>query len=163
MNTSKWLEAAESYRLNNGRIAQNSTEQKSEEEAKKQKEQEEARKKQEQIYRGMEQLSAFLDDHGSDAMALLKASGRHIIFGESRDGGGFSVVYMINGDGLHQCVESTSVSATFGAGSNPRPVPTKISILKATEAAVRYGGKRGTEVVKWLKTELDKIAEAAPK
>lgn len=162
MSTNEWAGAAARYQSKNDRLALQAIEQKREEEARKQKEQEETRKKQQEIYLGMERLNAFLEDHGSDAMALLKASSRHIIFGESRDGGGFSVVYLMNGDRLHECIESTSMSAAFGTGNNPRPIPTRITVQQAIEAAVNHGGKKATEVVDWLKAELDKIAEAAP-
>lgn len=162
MRDNKWSEAAARYQSKNDRLAQQATEQKREEEAKKERERVEAMKKAGEIFQGMEQLEAFLDDHGSNAMTLLKTSGRHIIFGESRDGGGFAVIYMMSGCGLQQCVESTSMSAAFGNGRNPKPVPTRITVQQAIEAAVNYGGKKATEVVDWLKAQLDMIADAAP-
>jgi hypothetical protein len=109
------------------------------------------------------QLDQFLkNDEGCAALALLKASGRHIVFGENRDGGGYGSVYFINGEGLQVSVEPMGMWVAYARGNVEKPRLSPMSPLDAVRAAVEYGGKDPAEIMVWLEGELNKIAEAAP-
>ncbi len=151
-----WILATQKYQAERGAKKLAETERRKSEEAKKQKELEEARKKQEEILQGVEQLREFLMFEGTVAMRLLQASGNYIVLGED-NGGGFLVVFLINGEGLYKSVEAS------GMGANTKPVLTRISNKDAIEVAVNHGGKKATEVVSWIRSQLNRIAEAAPK
>ena len=110
---------------------------------------------------GITELEQFMVNDGPSAMELLKASGRHLIFGENREGGGFGVVYYIDGNGLHQSVEAMGMSAAYSQ-SKRQPNISEITVRQAVEAAVQHGNMKPAEIVSWLRRELDKIANAAP-
>lgn len=113
------------------------------------------------IDRGTIELEQFLSSEGQALKELLRASKRHLNFGEEREGGGYGVVYFIDGNGLQQSVEAMGTWTAYSKDV-PEPKLTSITAREAVEAAVHYGGKKATEVVNWLRGELDKIANSAP-
>lgn len=113
------------------------------------------------IDRGAAELEQFIRIEGQALKELLSASKRHINFGEEREGGGYGVVYFIDGNGLQQSVEAMGMWTAYSKDV-PKPVLTPISAHEAVTAAVYHGGKKATEVVNWLRGELDKIASSAP-
>jgi len=123
---------------------------------------EERRQQQRDIDRGTSELEQFMRTEGRAAMELLRASKRHLIFGEENGGGGCGTVQYIDGNGLQQSVEAMGSWGVY-AKEVPKPKLSSITARQAVEAAVYRGGKRGTEVVSWLRDALDSIASAAPK
>lgn len=114
--------------------------------------------------RSASQLERFLDsDEGRDALDLLKTSGRHIIFGEERDGGGSGVVYFLNGEGLQQSIEAMGMWTAYSKPEDIRkPELSPIDPLQAVSAFADLRGKDPDELMAWLESELNKIADAAP-
>lgn len=113
------------------------------------------------IDRGAAELEQFIRIEGQAVKELLSASKRHVNFGEQREGGGYGVVYFIDGNGLQQSVEAMGTWTAYNKDV-PKPVLTPITAHEAVIAAVYHGGKKATEVVNWLRGELDKIACSAP-
>ncbi|MFA4954103.1 MAG: hypothetical protein WC641_02230 [Patescibacteria group bacterium] len=137
-----WREAAEKYRQAQPAVAQDAQKQRCEQVARK--------------------LQDFLVSRlGLEALELLKASRRHIIFGEDPPEGGHTVVYFLNGEGLRQSCEASGMWTAYSA-SVPRPSLSLISALEAVQAAVKFGRKDPDGLLRWLREELDKIALAAP-
>jgi hypothetical protein len=114
-----------------------------------------------EIDRGTAELVQFMLTEGPAAMELLRASKRHIIFGEVNEGGGFGSVYFIDGNGLQEAYQAMGMWIAYSKDV-PRPRLSTITEREAVEAAVQHGGKKATEVVTWLRGVLDKIASAAP-
>lgn len=113
------------------------------------------------INRATVELEHFMSTEGAAAMELLRASNRHINFAEAYDGGGSGTVYFIDGDGLKLSVEPMGSWVAYRNGV-PKPKITHVRAREVVEATVRCGGKKATEIVDWLRSELDKIADAAP-
>lgn len=108
------------------------------------------------------ELEEFMRADGQAAMELLRASRRHLNFGEEKnDGGGYGTVYFIDGSGLQKSVEAMGMWAAFSKNVKG-PEITPITARQAIEAAVHYGDKMAKEVVSWLRSELDRIASSAP-
>lgn len=155
-----WVLATQRYQAEGDAKKLAETERSKSEEAKKQKEREEARKKQEEAQQGTQELHEFLiSEEGGAAIRLLQASNQHIILGEDQESGGYRTVYLMDGNGLQQSVEASGTWVAYSKNV-PKPKITPISTQQAIEAAVNFGGKKPTEVVDWLKAELDMIAEA---
>lgn len=100
-------------------------------------------------------------EEGRSALALLQGSGRHLIFGEDYEGGGYGTVYFINGTGLHRSIEAMGMWQLYSSEVR-KPDISPIPEREAVYAAVQYGGKTPSEIMPWLRAELDKIAAAAP-
>lgn len=108
------------------------------------------------------ELELFMgSEDGRSACELLSASGRHINFGEERDGGGYGVVYFIDGKGLQQSVEAMGMWTAFSSDVK-KPEISIISARQAIMAAVEHGGIDTGKVMEWLRSQLDQIANAAP-
>lgn len=109
--------------------------------------------------RDLEQFIA--SNEGSAAKTLLKASGKHIIFGETEASGGFGAVYFMNGDGLQRSVEAMGMWTAY-AKEVPKPNLSPITARQAVEAAVYYNKEKPSEVLEWLREKLNEIADSAP-
>ncbi len=107
-------------------------------------------------------LNLFLNSsEGKAALELLGASKRHLIFGKEREEGYADVCY-IDCTGLNSSYEANGVSWLYHKGEVPKPIFSKITALQAVQSAVWNGYvKHPSEVLPWLRRELDKIAEAA--
>lgn len=137
-----WREAAEKYRQAQPAVAQDAQKQRCEHAAR--------------------QLQEFLASPlGLEALELLKASRRHIIFGEDPPESGHTVVYFLDGEGLRQSCEASG-SWTAYSTSVPQPHLSSVSALEAVQVAAKYGRKNPDGLIRWLREELDKIAVAAP-
>ncbi len=156
--TIKWQSAIEKYQqVNEGekRAEKRSVETE-------QKRQQEHFCTQEKINQATRDLEQFMSsEEGLTAKALLRVSGRHINFGEDREGGGFGVVYFIDGNGLHQSVEAMGTWQVYTANI-PEPKISSINARQAIKAAVHYAGRKPDEVLYWLRGKLDEIANFAP-
>ena len=109
-------------------------------------------------------LATFIANaEGLAAKALLAASKRHINFGESYEGGGYGQVWFFDGTGFNR---SDEAMGTWIAYAKEVPVPkiTPMTAREAAEAAIdpRRGAKKPDEVMAWLRSQLDIIAEQAP-
>jgi hypothetical protein len=106
-------------------------------------------------------LEAFLESKdGKAALELLRTSGRHIIFGESREGGGFGLVWFLDGNGLQESTEPMGTWVAY-AQTVPEPKLRPITPRLAVEAAVTEGKHKPAEVMSWLEEEIEKIANEA--
>jgi hypothetical protein len=106
-------------------------------------------------------LEAFLESKdGKAALELLRTSGRHIIFGESREGGGFGLVWFLGGTGLQESTEPMGTWVAY-AQTVPEPKLRPISPRLAVQVAVTEGKQKPTEVMLWLEDEIEKIANEA--
>lgn len=115
-------------------------------------------------------LEAFLrSEDGAAARTLLATSGRHINFGETREGGGYETVYYIDGTGLHSSYEAFGTWTAYARTNEvPSPRISAITAREAIEAATAIhdmvnARKKPAEVVSWLREELNKIAAKAPR
>ena len=117
----------------------------------------------EETDQAIRELDQFMNSQeGLTAIALLKASGKHIIFGEEDNSGSGAVVYFINGDGLQQSIES---KGTWGDCAKEVPKKPKLSPISAQQAicaAVHYDTKKPSEILNWLRGQLNEIANSAP-
>lgn len=99
-------------------------------------------------------------EEGDRATNLLNWSNRCVIFAQY-DQGGYGAIYYLDVDGLHRC--SQAVGAWVASSSQvTRPKIKTVTTNAIVEAAVQYGGKNPSEIIPWLRAELDKIAAAAP-
>jgi hypothetical protein len=137
-----WREAAEKYRQAQPAVAQDAQKQRCEHAA-----------------RQLQELLA--SPLGLEAIELLKASRRHIIFGEDPPEGGHTVVYFLDGEGLRRSCEASGTWTAYST-SVPQPKLFPISALEAVQVAVKFGRKDPDGLIRWLREELDKIALAAP-
>jgi hypothetical protein len=110
-----------------------------------------------------QELFDFLhSEDGKSAKELLKASGRFIRFGEENPEGGRTTVFLINGDGLVKSQEHVGDHVAYSQNI-PQPTLTGISAHQAVEAAFNYGRMAPNALLGWLRSQLDAIAEQAPK
>ncbi len=100
-------------------------------------------------------------EEGRSALALLQESRRHFIFGEDSDGGGYGTVYYLDGTGLHRSIEAMGMWVAYSK-EVAKPKISSITAHEAVTAAVENGRKKPSEIISWLRAELDKIAAAAP-
>ena len=118
-----------------------------------------------EINYGAVKLDEFMNSYGDDAIELLLASNRRIIFGEDRTNNRLRIVYYIGGHGLIQSIDPLGVYDSYMGiwiqyDDDIKGTMSPITSVHAIEAAVNYGDKKANEVVDWLKVELDKIAMA---
>lgn len=116
------------------------------------------------VLQATRELEQFMrSDEGRAALELLTASGRHLNFGEEYEGGGSSVVYFIDGTGLNRSIEASG-TWTIYAKEVPKPSITPVTAKDAIEAAINpcMGAKKPSEVMTWLRSQLDAIASQAP-
>lgn len=113
-----------------------------------------------QVELGASLLSEFMEKQGESAKKLLRAAGKHIIFGELREGGGYGVVYYIDGDGLNESYEAMGTWMAYSK-EVPKPKITPSTAETAAFAAIHYGGIVPSELVMWLERKLDAIAAEA--
>ncbi|KKU33981.1 MAG: hypothetical protein UX57_C0009G0033 [Candidatus Uhrbacteria bacterium GW2011_GWE2_46_68] len=139
-----WLEAAEKYNRHSP-----------------------AAKKQEEdalVHQIARELQQFLDSpEGQAALELLKASGRHIILAEERDGA-HGTVYFLDGEGLRKSHEAMGMWTAYanpqeGHVRSPRVLP-----LEAREAVevVKHDRQPLVELIACIRRDLDNIAAEAP-
>lgn len=115
-----------------------------------------------QIARAATDLHEFMNsEEGDRANNLLNWSGCCIIFGLDHDPGGHDTIYYLDADGLHRCSQTMGIWVA-SASHVARPRIKSATTNEVIEAAVQYGGKNPSEIIPWLRAELDKIAAAAP-
>lgn len=142
MSRLSWLEAAEKYNRHSP-----------------------AAKKQEEdalVHQIASELQLFLDSHeGQAAKALLKASGRHIILAEERDGP-CGTVYFLDGEGLKKSHEAMGMWVAYTKSENvPAPQVLHLDAREVVEAARR--DKRPLDgLIACIHRDLDSIASEAP-
>ncbi|MFA5185074.1 MAG: hypothetical protein WC551_01155 [Patescibacteria group bacterium] len=123
----------------------------------------EEEKRDERLNHVAEQLHDFLaSDLGAEALELLKASNRYIVFGYKLRVGGSAIMYLLSG---HGCCTSNYIDGYVPAHSDvfvPGPILDPIEPYTAVEAALKHGHKDPETFMPWLREELDKIAAAAP-
>ncbi len=108
------------------------------------------------------ELQAFLrSEDGRSALALLSASGRHIIFGEENEGGGFASVYFLDGNGLQMSVEAAGQWTAYSKNV-PQPELEAVTAEQAVDTFINLGHQKPTEIMNWLHAKLDAIASKAP-
>lgn len=99
-------------------------------------------------------------EEGDRATNLLNWSNRCVIFAQY-DQGGYGAIFYLDAEGFHRC--SQAVGAWVASSSQvTRPKIKNVSANVLVEAAVQYGGKKPSDIISWLRAELDKIAAAAP-
>jgi len=112
-----------------------------------------------------DELGRFLLNEGRTGTELLMASGQHIILGENYDGGGVGEVFFLDGTGLRKSTESMGLGAayhTLQGGEARKPSVVASSCLEAVRAAVQFGKMKPSEIVPFIRKELDRIARKAP-
>lgn len=107
-------------------------------------------------------LEAFMQEEGVEAIELLAATEKRLIFGEESLEGGFRLVYLIDGGGLKRSVE-VGPAWTRDQEDDPMPSISPISVHGAIEAFVEYRRRPATAVAEWLNEQLDQIAQVALK
>jgi hypothetical protein len=119
------------------------------------------------ITREMASLTRFMEsDEGVLALDLLEASGRFVRFCESDVDGGRCTVYIMSGDGLGRSDETAGMGAAYvSAGKRKKPHLSMTTAEEVVRAARRYAPRTdaANAIVPWLRIELNKIADAAPK
>ncbi len=99
-------------------------------------------------------------EEGHAARALLGAARRHIIFGEEREGG-YADVSFIDVAGLQKSYEPHGTWTIYAKpGELPKPKIMPMAARDAVQDFVLYTKKKPWEVLPWLRSELDKIADA---
>ena len=112
------------------------------------------------------ELFYFLATEGRDGVELLKASRQHIILGENYDGGGVGEAFFLDGTGLRKSTESMGLGAAYNVlqgGESRKPSIVDSSCHEAVRAAVQFGKMKPSEIVPFIRKQLDRIARKAPK
>ena len=156
--TQKWLDAAQRYE----RAKKVVEEQKLVETPQEMMSTEDGRLRlQSEIAKVARELDQFVkSEEGRAAMALLKASGRWVNFGEERESG-YAEVFFIDGNGLFRSVEASGESWIYSREKAPAPKITASTAQAMIEAAAYHEKRKPAEVLNWLRGELDKIANTA--
>lgn len=118
--------------------------------------------KDEEIQEAAIQLAAFLSSRqGKAAMDLLTATSEqrsHFVFGEDRDGGGFAVIYYLDGTGLRRSYEPSG-SWTIYLGKPPAPQISCISAADAVLAAANRKRIAPEKLMEEVRRHLNLIAD----
>lgn len=108
------------------------------------------------------QLADFLGSSlGKEALGLLKASRRLIVFGEDDSTSANIRTWFLCRHGLQQTCGVGGLAGAYTRDCSSS-VCRKIDAIEAVESAVKYGHKDPENLIRWLREELDKIAAAAP-
>ena len=100
---------------------------------------------------------------GRDAIALLQASGRHIVFCTHVERGQITS-FQLDGNGFRKSVQPVQHAVECSTPFAPRPMMTDVTPIQIVEAVIRQkiGGRSPDELVPWLHRKLDEIADDAP-
>jgi hypothetical protein len=109
------------------------------------------------------ELERFIkSEEGRAAMELLGAAKRHLIFGEQAEGG-YAEVFFIDANGIQKSYEAHGTWTVYTKEKLPEPKISRATSRDAVQAAVWYAQRKPEEVVTWLRSELDKLANAVNK
>ena len=108
-------------------------------------------------------LSVFLaSEEGKTAQALLAASRKSVRICEENPGGGYGVVYFIDGQGLRKSIEPMGMWVAYSR--NDKEKAPKISAANCNEVAslALRQGLSPDQIMQKICDELDSIAAGAP-
>lgn len=112
------------------------------------------------------QLQEFLDSPlGTEALGLLRASGKGIRLAGSQDDMG-GIIYTLSSDGLLRCISERSCWCRSDEDDDPeerRQTVSKATALEVVQAVAGYRERDPETLLRWVYEELDKIAAAAPR
>ncbi|QQR60504.1 hypothetical protein IPH19_03780 [Candidatus Uhrbacteria bacterium] len=108
-------------------------------------------------------LESFLSSvEGNAARRLLKATAKHIIVGELEASPGHAMVCFLDGEGLRQSIEGKGLSGAY-AGNKPDISSTTPELATKAFTHPDRGKRKPSELLNYIRGELDKIAEAVKK
>jgi len=160
MNYQQWAIAAELYETRRQQQEQEAAQASRNRQNNAAAEEQKSRDYQADIIAGTKELDDFLASKAWEAgQKLLLACGQHINIAEEREGGGYGVVYFLDGNcqGTQQSVEAMGMWTAYSRDvKKPRISPA--SSREAVALAVRQGAKPN-EIVPTICKKLDRIAK----
>ncbi|NQV89387.1 MAG: hypothetical protein HQ488_03645 [Parcubacteria group bacterium] len=109
-------------------------------------------------------LTEFIDSaEGKLAVNLLRASDRFIRLSETNTIGGRCTVYILNANGFQRSNEAAGMHTAYLRPG--KPILTSVTAREAADAMTNpdIGAMESTRILEWLRLELQRIADAAPR
>lgn len=96
-------------------------------------------------------------------LALLKASGRHIVLIDHEGGGPSGTIYFLDGDGLKQSTEATGMWVAYAKPSSVKPPQVTVATAREVLEAGRHRQISVDVLIATIVSKLNEIARSAPK